>query len=177
MEQVLSGMISVCVMLDDVLVTGKNDEEHLHNLKEVFQRFQSHGLRLKAEKCAFLQPSVKYYGLCISKEGVSMTKDRVEAIQNAPHPSNITKLRSFQGLLAALSSFIPNLSKLAHSLNELLGNKPWEWTESCEKSFKQLKKIVTTDTVLAYYNPQLKLELAVDASQYGVGAVILQRHS
>ena len=111
--------------------------------------------------------------MCISKEGVSLTEDRVAAIQNAPNPSNITKLCSFLGLLAALSSFIPNLSELAHPLNELLGNKPWEWTESCEKSFQQLKKIVTTDTVLAHYNPQLQLELAVDASQYGLGAVIL----
>ena len=139
MEQVLGGMDSVCVMLDDVLVTGKNDIEHWCNLEEVFNRFMKYGLHLKRDKCAFLQPSVKHYGLCISKEGVSLTEDRVAAIQNAPHPSNITELRSFLGLLA----------ELAHPLNELLGNKPWEWTESCEKSFQQLKKIVTTDTVLA----------------------------
>ena len=82
-------------------------------------------------------------------------------------------MRSFLGLLAASSSFIPYLSELAHPLNELLGNKPWEWTKSCEKSFQQLKKIVTTDTVLAHYNPQLQLQLAVDASQYVLGAVIL----
>ena len=160
MEQVLGGMDSVCVMLDDVLVTGKNDIEHWCNLEEIFNRFMKYGLRLKREKCAFLQPSVKYYGLCISKEGVSLTEDRVAAIQNAPHPSNITELCRL-------------LAELAHPLNELLGNKPWKWTESCEKSFQQLKKIVTTDTVLAHYNPQLQLELAVDASQYGLGAVIL----
>ena len=61
-------------MLDDVLVTGKNDVKHLCNLEEVFNRFMKYGLRLKREKCAFLQPSVKYYGLCISKEGVSLTE-------------------------------------------------------------------------------------------------------
>ena len=133
MEQVLGGMSSICVMLDDVLGAGKDDVKHLHNLEEVFNRFMKYGLRLKREKCAFLQPSVKYYGLCISKEGVSLTEDRVAAVQNAPHLSNITKLHSFLGLLAALSNFIPNLSELAHPLNELLGNKLWEWTESCEE--------------------------------------------
>ena len=173
MEQVLSGMTSIYVMLDDVLITGQDDNEHMRNLEEVFQRFLKHGLRLKREKCAFLQPSVKYYGLCISKEGVSITRERLEAIHNAPHPNNITELRSFLGLLATLSSFIPNLSELAHPLNDLLGNKPWKWTGSCEKSFQQLKMAVTTETVLAHYDPQQKLELAVDASPYGLGAVIM----
>ena len=91
----------------------------------------------------------------------------------APHPNNTTELRSFLGLLTALSSFIPNLSELTHPLNELLGNQPWKWTESCEKSFQELKRIVTTNTVLAHYDPQQPLELAVDASQYGLGAVIM----
>ena len=59
------------------------------------------------------------------------------------------------------------------TLNELLGNKPWKWTESCEKSYHQLKQAVTTNTVLAHYDPRQKLELAVDASHYGLGAVIM----
>ena len=54
MEQVLSGMTSICVMLDDVLITGQDDKEHMKNLDEVFQRFLRYGLRLKKEKCAFL---------------------------------------------------------------------------------------------------------------------------
>ena len=63
-----SRMDSICVMLDDVLVTGKTNSEHLHNL-EVFLRFQQHGLRLKEGKCAFLQPSVTYYGLLYPNKG------------------------------------------------------------------------------------------------------------
>ena len=119
------------------------------------------------------QPSVKYYGLCISKEGVSITKEKLEAIHNATHPNNIIELHTFLGLLATLNGFIPNLSKLARPLNELLGNKPWKWNESCEKSFQQLKMAVTTEIVLAHYDPQQKLEMAVDASLYGLGAVIM----
>ena len=81
-------------------------------------------------------------------------RKRLEAIHNAPHPNNLTELRSFLGLLAALNCFIPNLSELAHPLNELLGNKPWKWTGSCQKGFQQLKMTVTTETVLAHYDPQ-----------------------
>lgn len=67
----------------DVLVTGKTNDEHLHNL-EVFLRFQQHGLRLKEGKCAFLQPSVTYYGLHISKQGVRLTEERIKALLKAP---------------------------------------------------------------------------------------------
>ena len=65
MEQVLSGMTSICVMLDDALITGQDDEEHMKNLEEVFQRFLMYGLHIKKEKCTFLQPTVKYYGACV----------------------------------------------------------------------------------------------------------------
>ena len=173
MEQVLSGMDSICVMLDDVLVTGKTNDEHLRNLEEVFVRFQRYGLRLKEDKCAFLQPSVTYYGLKISKQGVRLTEQRIKALCNAPQPHNVAELRSFLGLVAALSSFIPNLSELTHPLNELLGNKPWKWSKACERSFFNLKEVVTSDTVLIHYDPAKKLDLAVDASQYGLGAVIM----
>ena len=80
---------------------------------------------------------------------------------------------SFLGLLAALSSFIPNLSVMTHPLNELIGDKPWEWSKECEASFKKLKEVVTANTVLDHYDPKQKLTLAVDASQYGLGAVIM----
>ena len=63
------------------------------------------------------------------------------------------------GLVAALSSFIPNLSELSHPLNE--------------SSSSKLKEVVTSETVLIHYYPAKKLDLAVDASQYGLGAVIM----
>ena len=91
MEQVLSGMDSICVMPDDVLVTGKTNDEHLHNLEEVFHRFQRHGLRLKEGKCAFLQPSVTYCGLHMSKQGVRLTEERIKAPCKAPQPHNVAE--------------------------------------------------------------------------------------
>ena len=74
MEQVLSGMDSICVMHDDVLVTGKTDDDHSRNLEEVFLRFQWHGLRLRQDKRAFMQPSVTHYSMHISKQGVPFTE-------------------------------------------------------------------------------------------------------
>lgn len=67
MEQVFSGMNSVCIIFNDMLVTGKNNDEYLRDLEEVFQSFLKYGLWLRTKNCAFLQPIVKYYGFCISR--------------------------------------------------------------------------------------------------------------
>ena len=63
MENLLQGIPRVCVYLDDILVTGATDKEHLANLTHVRHRLQSAGMRLKHEKCAFLLKSVSYLGL------------------------------------------------------------------------------------------------------------------
>lgn len=136
------------------LITGKNHNEDLCNVEEVLQIKV-----LKRKNAGDLWSSIISYGLCISKEEVSPTKERLEAIQNSPQPSSTTELCSFLRLLAALSSFISILSEPAHPLNDLLGNKPWEWIGNCENSFQQLKKIVTTDTVLAYYMTPRKIRI------------------
>ena len=62
MENVFSGIPNVVSYLDDILVSGKDDAEHLTTLKAVFNRLQQFGLRLKLPKCRFLQQSVEYLG-------------------------------------------------------------------------------------------------------------------
>ena len=76
MDTILQGIPSTICYLDDILVTGKNDEEHSRNLEEVPKRLQQNGLRVKSEKCKFLQPSVEYLGYRIDSSGVHTTTKR-----------------------------------------------------------------------------------------------------
>ena len=62
MENLLQGIKVVCVYIDDILITGSTEEEHLRNLAQVLQRLESVGMHLKKPKCAFLLPSVAYLG-------------------------------------------------------------------------------------------------------------------
>ena len=119
-------MNGTCVIMDDLLVGGVNDDEHLCKLEVVFQQFQNYGLRVTLPKCVFMAPSVIYFGLRFWARGSQQTDEKVKAIWDPPTPCNVTDLRSFLGMLAALSNFIPKLSTIAHPLNELvlLGNKP-----------------------------------------------------
>ncbi|KAK2566762.1 Transposon Tf2-6 polyprotein [Acropora cervicornis] len=172
-EQVLTGLSGTCVIMDDQLVGGTNDDEHLKNLEAVFKQFLKFGLRVKLAKCVFTAPSVIYFGLHFSEKGLQPTDEKVQAIKEAPSPRNVTELRSFLGMLAALTNFIPKLSTLAHPLYQLLGNKPWNWTPACKQAFRDVKHALTSESVLAHYSPTLPMELSVDASPYGVGAVIM----
>jgi len=172
-DQVLQGLDNVCVIQDDVLVTGENDADHLSNLEKVFQRCQKFGLRVKPEKCRFLQETVVFFSLQISKDGIHPTDDKIRAVRDAPTPTNVTELRSWLGMLNFHAKFLPNISTTLHALNELLGNKDWCWTKECDEAFAKAKDMLMSAPMLVHYDPKLPMYLAVDASPYGLGAVIL----
>ena len=92
----------------------------------------------------------------------------MRAINEAPAPRKVTELRSFLGMLAALTNFIPKLSALAHPLYDLLGNKPWNSSSNCDKAFSDVKCALTLETALTHYNSSLPVELAVEAFPYGL---------
>jgi len=85
-EQVLAGLNGTCVIMDDLLVGGANDDEHLRNLEAVFQQFHKYSLRVKLPNCVFMAPSVIYFGLRFSARGMQPTDEKVMAIRDAPTP-------------------------------------------------------------------------------------------
>ena len=86
-EQVLAGLDGTCVIMDDLLVGGSNDDEHLKNLEAVLKQFLKYGLRVKLPKCMFMAPSVIYFGLRFSENGLQPTDEKVKAIKEAPTPT------------------------------------------------------------------------------------------
>lgn len=92
------------------MITGLNREEHLQALDEVLRRLAKAGLRANKGKCRFLAPSVDYLGHCIDAHGLHPIVEKVEAIRDAPAPTNVAELRSYLGLLTYYSKFLPKLS-------------------------------------------------------------------
>ena len=99
MESLLQNIDNVCVYLDDILVTGSSEENHLKNLDLVLTRLKTAGVKLKQEKCAFLLPEVEYLGHKISKHGLKPNSEKIRAIKEAPVPENLSQLKSFLGLV------------------------------------------------------------------------------
>ena len=172
MDSILQGIPGVICYIDDILVTGANEEEHLSNLEQVLMRLQDHGLRLKRCKCRFLQKSVKYLGLVVDAEGLHASQEKIEAVTDAPKPRNIKELRSFLGMMN-YRKFIPSLATVLKPLTELLQhNNRWHWNSDCFAAFVKAKELLTQSPVLVHYDPTLLMKLATDASSHGVGAVI-----
>ena len=176
MENLLKGIPGVTVYLDDVLVTGGNEEKHLSALEEVLRRMSEAGLRLRRDKCMFMAPSVVYLGHRIDKYGLHPVAEKVQALQEVPTPTNVSELKSYLGLLSYYSRFLPNLSTLLAPLYKLLRhNQPWKWTSAQEKAFRESKQLMLKSQLLIHFNPNLEIVLACDASAYGVGAVLSHR--
>ncbi len=165
--------LKVVVYLDDLLIVGKDEQEHLATLCKVLQRLQDSGLKVKQCKCEWGQTRVEYLGHVIDGRGVYPTKDKVRAIQDAPAPSNVKELRAFLGLVNYYGRFVPHQSTVLAPLYRLLKEQVvWQWGKKEQCAFDECKELLTSDKVLVHYDPQLSLTLACDASAYGIGAVL-----
>ena len=175
MENILKDIQGVVVRVDDILITGKTDAEHLNNLEEVLKRLHDKGLKLQKSKVQFMLSKVEYNGFDISKNEVRPTVDKVEAIHGAEAPNNVTELRAFIGLANYLRNFIPKFAQIMFPLYQLLKKDiKWKWTKTENDAFNSLKNSIGTERNLRRYNPQGDLILQTDASGVGVGATILQ---
>ena len=176
MDGVLSGLDGVAAYIDDIVVTGKTEQEHLQNLDKVLTRLEQADLRLNPAKSAFMLPSIQYLGNVISAKGIQPSQEKVRALLEAPAPNNLQQLRSFLGAISYYRKFLSNLSSKLAPLNKLLQKEvKWTWGKEQELAFKEAKQQLTSTNVLTHYNPEKTLLLSCDASPYGLGAVISHR--
>ena len=82
-------------------------------------------------------------------------RKKVQAVVDAPQPTNTRQVRSFLGLVSYYPKFLRNLATILHPLNRFLeqGQK-WEWTEECSSAFCKVKELITSDMVLIHYDPK-----------------------
>ena len=156
-----------------MIITGRDDEEHLANLEEVPRRLQHHGLRANKAKCELFKEKITYCGHNIDSNGLHKSAEKVEAGLKASRPNDVAEVRSFLGLITYYHRFLHNLSTAMHSLNQLLEkNHKWKWTKQCDEAFLKVKEMITSEHVQTHYDPSLPLRLACNASPVGIGAVL-----
>ena len=108
------------VNIDDILVSGKDDAEHLENLSRVFEKLTELGLTLKTSKCNFFQSSIEYVGFILNEHGISANPEKIRAVLNAPEPNNVGEVQSFLGAVNYYGKFLKHMSSIASPLYQLL---------------------------------------------------------
>ena len=160
---------------DDIIVFGKTQEEHDRALEAVFQRFDKMGLTLKKKKCEFSKNSLWFFGFVFSSTGVSPDPAKVKAIHEAQPPTSASGVRSFLGMATYCAKFIPNFSDITMPLRELTKkNSHFVWEEQQQQAFQKIKDLLTSTTVMAYFDKNKETELVTDASPWGLSAILSQ---
>lgn len=174
-DSLLGNLDGVLVFQDDVCITGSNKAQHMTRLKEVLKRLEEAGFTLRRDKCKFFQREISYLGYIIDKNGIRKDPSKIDAILQATVPKTVTELQSFLGLINYYRNFTPNASSILSPMHELLKKDcKWHWGSEQDKSFEEVKKILSSDKILAHFDNNAKIILTVDASPVGLGAILSQ---
>lgn len=162
--------------VDDVVVTGRNLEEHKQNLKQVVERLTSVNLKLNPKKCKFFQSKIYLLGFHVSPNGISMDRRKLVNVIDFPQPKTGKDIQRYTGLINYFRSLIPNVSTIMAPLDKLRNAKSLEkiWLPEHQKAFDNLKQALMSDLILSYPDLNQPFCIATDASNVGIGVVLYQ---
>ena len=167
--------IKILIYLDDIIVLSTSFEQNLKDLQAVLVRLKKFNLTANREKCHFTCSRVKYLGLWITQEGVEVGPGKISSILDIPPPKNVKQVQSFLQTCSWYRKFIPSFAEVSRPLSNLTKKKtPWTWGEGEQKAFESLKKCLVTAPILKQADETEPYIIRCDASNFAVGAVLLQ---
>lgn len=166
---------SCFLYLDDIIVFGKNLNEHNKNLVKVLQRLRQVNLKLNPQKCEFLRREMLYLGHVISSAGISPDPKKIECVRQYPKPKNAEEVKRFVAFLNYYRRFIKNFAHIVQPLNQLTRkNVKFLWDDNCQKAFETLKTKLINPPILQYpdFSDGNQFILKTDASGFAISAIL-----
>src|SRR6266542_4018165 len=163
------------IYLDDIIIYSKSLKDHKRHVRKVLQAIRSAGLKLKPAKCKWFKQEITFLDHKIGVNGIKPDDYNLKKIREAQPLQNERQLRGFLGLAQYYRNFIKWFSTIARPLFKLLKkNTLFEWTVSQQTVFDILKRKLTEEPILAYPDFTKMFKLYTDASDVGLGAVLMQ---
>nr|GEU64422.1 putative reverse transcriptase domain-containing protein [Tanacetum cinerariifolium] len=151
-------------------------EEHEAHLKLVLELLRKEKLYAKFSKCEFWLQEVHFLGHVVNQSGIHVDPSKIEAVKNWKAPTTPSEVRSFSGLAGYYRRFIVNFSKIAKSLtSQTQKNQKYEWGEKEEEAFQTLKNNLCDALILSLPDGIEDFIVYCDASNQGLGCVLIQR--
>eukprot|EP00112_Aurelia_sp_Birch-Aquarium-sp1_P026008 Seg896.8 transcript_id=Seg896.8/GoldUCD/mRNA.D3Y31 product="Retrovirus-related Pol polyprotein from transposon 17.6" pseudo=true protein_id=Seg896.8/GoldUCD/D3Y31 len=168
MQKLLAGLDNVDSYIDDILIHTRTWEEHMQALRELFSRMLKWGITARPSKCVFGGEAVDFIGHQIGRGELLIYMMRMSR-KSEMHQNQEQRKRNF----------LPNYAEIASPLSDVtkkgLPNEV-EWNDAHEKAYGTLKKMTVTKPVLRLPEITKPFALRTDASNTGIGAVLLQDH-
>jgi len=175
LDSSLEGLRGVTGIADDNFVYGSTEKEHDDNLIKLMNRAREKGIKFNKDKVQLKCKEVSFFGHTWTPEGIKPDTKKVSAILNMQPPSNVKDLQSFLGLVNYLTRYSSRLATITAPLRELTkADTAFVWGTEHDKAFEDVKKEIASAPVLRYFDKNAETTIQTDASQKGLGAVLLQ---
>jgi hypothetical protein len=178
-QSLLAGLPCARNYLDDLVIFTKGSfEQHMQDLRSVFDRLRHVGLQLKASKCDFARNSVNYLGFVVNRQGIQPDERKVHAVSAMEKPQTVKQLRQFLGVVSFYRKFCPKFAQTAHPLYQLLrkiANFKKDWGKEHDEAWAGLKTLLVNAPTLAHPNFDRPFIVTTDAAtRKGIGAYLSQ---
>lgn len=181
MEKILAGCEGVLIFIDDIIIYGESEIQHDERVKKTLERLKSYDVLLNNSKCIYKVKRINFLGHTLTDEGVKPLKAHVDSIQNFRAPKTVEEIQSFLGTINFVGKWIPNLATLTEPIRMLLrknlgknANISQLWQQEQEEAFIKLKKALSCEKILGYYDPKDRTQVIADASPVGLGCILIQ---
>ena len=182
LNHALDGLTGVLTIHDDILIFGEGSTveeartDHDSNFHSLMRRCREQNIKLNQDKVNLRRKEVPFMGHVISEKGLQADPAKVKAVLEMPTPTDVASVRRFIGFTNYLSKFLPRLSDALEPLHKLSSpDVEWFWTDIHDSAFRQHKLLVTKAPVLKFFDSTESLTLQCDASDKGLGAILLQK--
>ena len=178
MRIVLKDLTCVDNFVDDIIIHSKTWDTHMTDVALVLQRLRQANLTARPTKCFLGYKQIECVGYVIGESGtLEPIPDKVKAIHDIPIPQTKKQVRSFLGMVAFYSRFIPGYANIAAPLTDLtkkMAPNKVSWGKCQDQAFNKLKDRLIKSPVLRVPNCKEQFILRTDASDIGLGAVLGQ---
>ena len=160
--------------IDDIIAASVTFEEMCGTLTEVFSRLRKASLRLNPKKCDLFMTNIRFLGMILSKDGISVDPEKTAAVRNMPMPKTKKQCQRFLGAASWFRNHMENFALVAKGLTDSLKGDKFIMTDAARKSVEDLKKLMCNPPILIFPDLNREMLLYTDASNLALGAVIGQ---